>query len=168
VILRALAVSAGLLGAAGASQFPEFSQQYRQRLGGAVDELALIVVQFDIDAAVVGLDRETALAQLATGGVFGARRAETLRGTFARYNRLREDLAALEGAGPFERARMAPAVMDREIARRTLSDYVPAMPLSLEGLSFAAIGFGMLTALVGLSGRAMRRLLLGRWRRRAA
>ena len=31
------------------SQTPEFAQQYRQRLGGAVDELQRIVLQFDDD-----------------------------------------------------------------------------------------------------------------------
>ena len=37
MILRVLAVAAGLAGAGTLSQFPEFSQQYVQRLGGAVD-----------------------------------------------------------------------------------------------------------------------------------
>ena len=38
-------------GALTASQLPEFTQQYRQRLGGAVDELLRVVADFDADAA---------------------------------------------------------------------------------------------------------------------
>ena len=43
MFMRAIAVAGGLAGAAGLSQFPEFSQQYVQRLGGAVDELTAVV-----------------------------------------------------------------------------------------------------------------------------
>ena len=39
----AIAVLAGLIG----SQAPEFAQQYRQRLGGALEELNRIVSEFD-------------------------------------------------------------------------------------------------------------------------
>ena len=49
MILRALTLAAGLTGAAGASQFPEFSQQYVQRLGGAVDELTRFVAEMQTD-----------------------------------------------------------------------------------------------------------------------
>ena len=47
MILRALTLAGGLTGAAVSSQFPEFSQQYTQRLGGAVDALAVVVADFD-------------------------------------------------------------------------------------------------------------------------
>ena len=52
---RVLTLAGGLSGAAGLSQFPEFSQQYAQRLGGAVEELQLFVEEFDADAAGVGM-----------------------------------------------------------------------------------------------------------------
>ena len=54
---------------AAASQFPEYSQQYVQRLGGAVDELRLVVADFDKSAAGVGLSRDAALASM-TGNDF--------------------------------------------------------------------------------------------------
>ena len=41
----AIAVLAGLIG----SQAPEFAQQYRQRLGGALEELNRIVSEFDAE-----------------------------------------------------------------------------------------------------------------------
>jgi len=43
------------------SQTPEFAQQYRQRLGGAIDELQRIVQQFDNDSRRAGYDRTSAL-----------------------------------------------------------------------------------------------------------
>ncbi|WP_372834856.1 DUF2937 family protein [Puniceibacterium confluentis] len=59
MILRAIALAAGRGGAVGLSQFPEFSQQYLQRLGGAVDGLARVIRQFDRDAAKVSFSRGT-------------------------------------------------------------------------------------------------------------
>ena len=47
------------------SQAPEFAQQYRQRLGGAVDELQRIIQQFDEDSRRSGYDRTAALRLMA-------------------------------------------------------------------------------------------------------
>ena len=55
MIARALALLGGLAGGVSLSQFPEYSQQYIQRLAGAVDELTLFVEGFDADATSVGL-----------------------------------------------------------------------------------------------------------------
>src|SRR5690606_18979685 len=104
MLLKTLTLAGGLAGAATLSQFPEFSQQYAQRLGGAVDELARVVAEFDGDAASLSLDRDEALAQLSTGSDMGRARAATMTRTFERHDRLRADLASLQGAGPFMRA----------------------------------------------------------------
>jgi hypothetical protein len=163
MILRTLTFAAGLAGAAGASQFPEFSQQYAQRLGGAVDELARVVAELDRDAAAVELDRQTALAQLERGGDFGAARAASLRRTVARHRDLSADLAALDGAGPFTRARLLGRMTDPEIARRTWAAYRPALPLTFEGAIFAALGFAIgaagLAGIAGLGRTGMRRII---------
>lgn len=168
MFLRILALAAGLGGAAGLSQFPEYSQQYTQRLGGAVDELAQVVARFDADVDSVGLTRETALEQLARGGEFGAARAKSLTETLSRYERLSADLAAIEDAGPFMRARLAPHLTDPQIARRAWEAYRPAMPLTFEGVVFAVVGFLAGAALVGLPGRAVRGGLRSRRGLRAA
>ena len=63
-MIRALILAGGVAGAAGLSQFPEYSQQYNQRLAGAVDELSHVVADFDASAAAEGLSREAALAQM--------------------------------------------------------------------------------------------------------
>ncbi|MBU2982893.1 DUF2937 family protein [Lentibacter algarum] len=158
MILRALTFAGGLAGAAGLSQFPEFSQQYMQRLGGAVDELSRFVAEFDADADALGLSREAALVDLAKGGDMGAARADTVVGTIERHARLSDDLAALQGAGPFTRAYEMRRFTDREISSRALEAFKPALPLSFEGGVFAGAGFlagfGSLWLLLGL-GRCM-------------
>jgi hypothetical protein len=56
----AIAVLAGLIG----SQAPEFAQQYRQRLGGALEELNRIVSEFDGEGRRQNLSRAEALKRL--------------------------------------------------------------------------------------------------------
>ena len=56
----AIAVLAGLIG----SQAPEFAQQYRQRLGGALEELNRIVSEFDTEVQRQNLSRAEALKRL--------------------------------------------------------------------------------------------------------
>ncbi len=141
MIGRALTLAGGLAGAASLSQFPEFSQQYAQRLAGAVDELGRVVAEFDADAADVGASREQALVDLAQGGAIGAERAETMVRTIDRHRRLEGDLAALRDAGPFTRAAEAARFTDTEIAARAWDDYKPAVPFTFEGAVFAGVGF---------------------------
>lgn len=134
-------MTAGLTGAAGVSQFPEYSQQYVQRLGGAVDELSRFMDDFDEDAASLDLSREAALVDLAQGGQMGAARADTMVGTIERYDRLSNDLEQMQGLGPFSRARYATRFTDTELAGRVWENYKPAMPVTFEGAIFAFIGF---------------------------
>ncbi|MFZ5962772.1 DUF2937 family protein [Thalassococcus sp. BH17M4-6] len=161
MILRALTLAAGLTGAAGLSQFPAFSQQYQQRLGGAVDELSRVVAQFDGDAESVGLDRAAALADLAGGGAFGAARSQSMADIIARHARLEADLAALEGAGPFMRARLAGHMGDPDIAARAWEAFEPSVPATFEGAVFAGTGFfggwALVAMLAGVFGGVFRR-----------
>ena len=141
MIVRVITLAGGLVGAAGFSQFPEFSQQYAQRLGGAVDELHRVVQEFDSDAAGLGLDRAAALTQLSKGGDMGAARALTMGMTIARHDRLAADLDVLQGAGPFTRAYRMQRFRDRELAARAWAAYKPAIPFTFEGAIFAGAGF---------------------------
>lgn len=161
MITRAIVLAGGLAGGAGLSQFPEYSQQYMQRLGGAVDELSRFVAEFDADAAELGLSREAALVDLASGSEMGRARAETVAQTIDRHATLSADLAALEGAGPFTRAYEMRRFSDSEIAARALESFKPALPLSFEGGVFAGAGFlggwAALAALMALLRRLFRR-----------
>ncbi|WP_299848506.1 DUF2937 family protein [uncultured Roseovarius sp.] len=68
MLFRAMMLAGGIAGATGFSQFPEYSQQYTQRLAGAVDELSRVVRAFDADAGRLDLTREAALADMAAAG----------------------------------------------------------------------------------------------------
>ena len=141
MIARTAVLAGGLAGGLGLSQFPEFSQQYVQRLGGAVDELGHVVAGFDADAAKVGLSREQALVEMAASGAMPAARAQSMAGVMQRHARLSADLAAIREAGPFTRAYHAKRFQDTEVARAALADFRPALPLSFEGAVFGGTGF---------------------------
>ncbi|QUJ77080.1 DUF2937 family protein [Sulfitobacter albidus] len=164
MIARALVLAGGVSGAVATSQFPEFSQQYTQRLGGAVDALETVVADFDASAQAAGLSRAEALAQL-QGTEFLERRRTDMTRTITRYEALRADLAALRGQGPFMRAYHAARLTDSDIARAAWADYQPAVPANFAGLSFAGVGFVLGTLVLGFV------LSLLRWpfrRRRSA
>lgn len=141
MFVRVFTLAAGLAGAALLSQFPEFSQQYTQRLAGKVEELTRFVAEFDADAAKVGVSREQALIDLARGGAIGAERAQTMVSTIERRQRLSVALEDLRASGPFSQVYHANAFGDGELVRGTLSDFKPAMPLTFAGLIFAGVGF---------------------------
>ncbi|WP_299150497.1 DUF2937 family protein [uncultured Tateyamaria sp.] len=148
MILRVLALIGGLLGGASASQFPEFSQQYTQRLGGAVDALAEVVKDFDASATAAGLSRAEALAQM-QGTPFLERRQADMTRTFQRYDQLRADLKVLTDAGPFMRAYYGARMTDGDVARAAMQAYQPALPLNFAGAVFALTGF--FAGLIGVS-----------------
>ena len=149
------------------SQVPEFVQQYKQRLGGAVDELSAFVRQFDADAQASGLTREAALEEYAgSDSVFLGRRGESVVDLIQRYERLATHKLVIENAGPVTRAVSFFEGMDKEIATRTLDDYEPAVPVTMEGGIFA--GAGILAALIGFLGLRGGARATGRMARRMA
>lgn len=139
-MIRALCLVGGLTGAAGLSQFPEFSQQYMQRLGGQVDELTRVVVDFDKTALADGLGREEMLLGMADTTLVEGQ-VTMWRGTFARHARLSENLIVLQAASPMERLTMAHRMMDADTVQATWADFTPALPLSAAGAVSAGTGF---------------------------
>ena len=140
----------GVAGALGASQAPEFAQQYRQRLNGALDELARIVAQFDADAAAEGLDRSAALAAYDDGGSpFLDRRGASVRADIARLDRLTRHANALEATDPLWRPLLVAREADRPLLAGTWRQYEPAAPLHMAGALYAGAGF-LVAAVLGL------------------
>ncbi|QCO54473.1 DUF2937 family protein [Pseudorhodobacter turbinis] len=161
MIVRALALAGGISGAAALSQYPEFSQQYIQRLGGQVDALTLMVDEFDRSASANGLTRRAALDQMQGTPFLTARKADMER-AFDRQARLSQNLTFLRLATPLERITMPHRMADRDTIRATWADFRPALPLTVAGAVAAALGF--------LGGWGAVRLLLWplRKKRRAA
>lgn len=142
MIARLAAMFLGGLGAVGASQAPEFAQQYQQRLGGALDELRAIVQSFDQDAAREGLDRKAGLLRMENSpDSFVARRGRSFGETIRRYEALEAQKAALDRPNPFDRVAALVKGYDAQIARRAMESYRPAVPVTAEGLLFALSGF---------------------------
>lgn len=162
MILRGLTLAGGLAGAAATSQFPEYSQQYIQRLGGAVDALGVVVADFDASATATGLDRDAALAQMQGTAFLDSRRVD-MANTIGRHANLQGNLIALQGEGPFMRAYHLPKLTDPGIARAAWEVYQPALPLTFAGLSFAALGLLIGMMVIG----AVLRLLAWPFRRRS-
>ncbi len=153
-------MAGGIAGAVALSQFPEFSQQYLQRLSGAVDELRLVTAAFDLTARASGLSREAALAEIG-GTAFTDDLRANMAAHFERYERLEADYQALSGVDPLSRLARFWHFRDVDLARRTWEDFRPAMPVSTDGLIFAGIGFGagwvLIAGLLGLLARPFRR-----------
>jgi hypothetical protein len=150
---RTLSVIGGLALGVVLSQFPEYAQQYTQRLGGAVDELRIITADFENAATAAGLTRQEALDRYqATNDDFIEGRGMSMATTFTRYELLTRTLAEIQGVNGWERFTLLPKYLDTDIGRRTLEHFNPAVPVTLEGFAYAGIGFllgyGILSAIV--------------------
>ena len=148
---RILAILGGVSGAVALSQFPEFSQQYLQRLAGKVDALTEVAMQFDATADRNGLTRAAALVAMTGSPVLDDQQAD-MRATLAQQTRLAENLATLRAAGPLERLTMPQRFGDVETLTATYADFRPALPVTSEGAITAGIGYVGGWALVGLLG----------------
>ena len=139
---RLLGIVGGLALVISLSQFPEYAQQYTQRLGGAVDELRIITAEFEAAAKEAGLTRDEAIDRYSkTGDGFLAARGESMARTFRRYDELSATLAEIRGASGWERFTHIGEYFDTDIGRRALEDYKPAVPVTVEGLAYAGSGF---------------------------
>ena len=150
------------------SQFPEYAQQYTQRLGGAVDELRVITEDFDRAALAGGLDRTAALARYnASNDDFLAGRGTSMSATFQRYAILSATLSRIQGADAVERFQSLPAYLDTDIGQRTLENYRPAVPVTMEGILYAGggfiLGYLILSGLWRFAAMPVKRLRRGRY-----
>jgi hypothetical protein len=144
---RALCVAGALL----FSQLPEFFQQYLQRLGGHLAEARRQLGQFQQAAAESGVNLGQLIAQVSSQrdpavAHLGAVMVETR----ARV----ESLAAAEGALRHASVWSRPFVflrhLDPEIARGTWAVFKPAVPTTIEGAVYAALGMLVVLAIYHL------------------
>ena len=160
-LAAAIGLACGLVGA----QWPEFSQQYRQRLGGAIDELARIVAAFDAEAADRSLTPAQAIARLKNNDDPLAReRGADIEGDIAREARLQAQLAAMRDAGPLRRLAVIASDPDPAIAAQTFRNFEPALPITSEALTVGGLAMVVGWAATHLVAWPIRR----RWRLRRA
>jgi len=152
-MFKIIALTGGLAGAAGLSQYPEFAQQYTQRLAGQVDALTAVVADFEASAMRSGLTRTQAFEQM-TGTQFLADRQADMRRTFARHAVLSDNLATLRETSAMSRLTMPLKLTDVATFESTWADFRPAVPLSGAGIVAAGAGgvagWGITAALLAL------------------
>jgi hypothetical protein len=139
------------------SQFPEYSQQYVQRLGGAVDELQTVVNDFDASAQATGSTRAAALSSMGLGDEFLRRRGDDMSRTIDRYTYLNESYGLLKDAGAYERLVHLRRLADPQISKNAFADFQPAIPLSIDALVLLFGGYVFGYGAISGTGRVARR-----------
>lgn len=158
MIVRRIALLFALLLGFLATQLPEFVEQYRQRLGGAIDELSATVARFDGDSAEHGLTRGGGLARLAgAGDAFVRQRGLRMSEDIARLAALRQTQDRFRSDGQVARLETFFVRLDPKLARGTLQDFEPAVPVTGEAAILGLIGFMIGGSVVHVAGRPLAR-----------
>jgi Protein of unknown function (DUF2937) len=153
-IVRIIAFGCGLCGGIIASQGPEYAQQYRQRLGGAIDELRQVITRFEADAQASGETRESAIVRLRSNtDDFVGRQGAAMQANVERLRNLETHRDTMMQAGPFARVALMVRDGDQDVMEAVYRDFEPALPVTEEGVLSTAIGFvavwGGLLLLIG-------------------
>jgi hypothetical protein len=153
-IVRIIALGLGLCGGVVASQGPEFAQQYRQRLGGAIDELHQVITRFEADAQASGETQRSAIARLRSNtDDFVSRQGAAMQANVERLRNLEIHRETMMQAGPFSRVALMVRDGDQDVMEAVYRDFEPALPVTEEGILSTAIGFvavwGGLLLLIG-------------------
>jgi len=149
---------AGLAGGGALAQFPEFYQQYLQRLAGRMDEVRQRADEIARDAVASGLDLQGYIARFLDSpahAMEGERMAEALESAA----RLDAAYGALAHAGAWQRLPLFLQHFDSALARDTGSLFQPALPLTFGGLIYALAGaaVGILAVMGGAKAVALLR-----------
>jgi len=141
MFLRRIALAIGLLCGLAATQAPEFAQQYRQRLAGAIDELSRVVGTFYDEAAKLSLTPPDAITRLKVNSDPLAReRGVDMESDIGRLERLKGALGAFRDSGAWRRLLVLAGDFDLETARKAWQDFEPAVPTSAEAFAIGALG----------------------------
>ncbi len=152
-VTQNLTFAAAIIGAICTSQLPEFAQQYRQRIGGAVTELTRTVEDFDRDASASGLSRQQALQRHdeASDTLFRTR-GQSARRSIERLDRLSSQRNDFIESPPL----LQPLVLTRgdgELLEGTWREFQPAVPVTLAGLGWGLLGFVLTSLMLFATGR---------------
>ncbi|MTI09054.1 DUF2937 family protein [Curvivirga aplysinae] len=132
----------GLIIGATFSQFPEFHQQYFQRLGGTLDELDRQVEALDSRAASTDMTRYNYIRHLTASSDKAAQmEGEHLTNLLRRQFDVQQALNALGDASPQMMAILVLYHLDINTAKATAEVYKPAVPLTISGGIYFGIGF---------------------------
>lgn len=160
--MRFLNITAALAGGGVLAQFPEYYQQYLQRLAGRLDEQRQRAQEIANDASAQGLDVQAYIARFLDSpshALEGERMADALESA----TRLGTAYDALARADAWQQLPIFLRHVDPALAHDTGSLFQPALPLGLAGLIYALVGAAIGILAVGGGAKAV-----GLARRRAA
>lgn len=127
------------------SQMPEFMQQYLQRLGGHLDEARRQLANFSQVAAQSGLSLDQLIRQTSTNADPAVAKLSGLMSeATTRVEMLASAQSAIAQASPWSRPFVFLRHVDSQIAQATWNVFKPAVPTTVEGLVYAAIGMFVL------------------------
>lgn len=152
-----------VIGAVTFSQAPEFMQQYLQRLGGHLAEARHQLAQYEDLARKAGKSVEELATQYSANtdpSVAGI--GHVVSDTLHRVEALASAEASLRDASVWTRPFVFLRDLDSEVARGTARVFSPAVPTTVEGLLYAALGIVVVMGLyhgllVPFLGRLFRR-----------
>ncbi|MCX8255110.1 hypothetical protein RHAL1_02896 [Beijerinckiaceae bacterium RH AL1] len=158
MIFRRIAFFIAALCGLAMTQLPEFVQQYQQRLGGAIDELAAVVARFDSDSAQHGMTQAAGIDRLhENSDKFVRERGDEIQDDIVRLANLRDAQAAFKNEGALQQIVTFATHYDQRIARGAYNDFAPAVPTSPEALALGLFGFVFAGGVVHLTGHQVRR-----------
>jgi hypothetical protein len=130
-----------VIGTVAFSQIPEFMQQYLQRLGGHLDEARRQLAKFQDAAEQSGITLERLITQTTSNADAAvAKLGGVMTDSVARVEELQAAQTAITSASLWERPFVFFRNIDPAIARATWNIFKPAIPTTVEGLVYAALG----------------------------
>jgi hypothetical protein len=146
VIKKILVLCVGLACGAGASQGPEFTQQYLQRLGGWVDSYQDRVARLDTRAKQFDMTREQYIAALEASADPKVRKEAANIATWPIYLERYTGMQKMLQDDPswMQPVRLMQNYNDpafSPIIQATLAEYQPGAPITTEGAVFGGVGF---------------------------
>ncbi len=133
------------------SQFPEFYQQYTQRLGGHLDQARLRLAEISVDAQTMGLSVEAYIQTFLDSDPHRLE-GQRMQESFVTVDRLAQAEQALKSATILEQPGVFAAHFDPTLAQAVGEAFKPALPLTMAGIIYALTG-GAIALLLWQLGR---------------
>lgn len=141
MIARIVYLSAAAAGGSATSQFPEFFQQYLQRLGGHVDQARIQATRIQEAAAAEKLSLQAYLDSFLNSQISAHRRqGEILQLELAEADHLSQSLESLTQAPVWQRPFLMTSHLEVDILQAAATAYQPAVPITPEGFVYAGVG----------------------------
>ena len=130
-----------VLGAVTLSQFPQFYGQYMQRLGGHLDEARRSLDIYVQAASSLNLTLEEYIKEhLESDSDVFESTGEIIKDLVERVENLEQSYLALQDANIYNRFLVFFQEVDWEIAAGTWQNFMPGVPTTVEGLTYALAG----------------------------